>query len=477
MKRYVTWIGGSLVVLALLPMLTGCGTPTAANVQAQAPATPVATVVATAQPTATVAPEPEPLIASGAITVGREADLSFVVSGQIAELLVEEGAQVKQGDVLAILDLRPFDAQILQAEAGLRSAQAQRTALSDAPNKADVRSAQAQIRQSEIALAQARNATNQDQRSAESAVVAAQAQLQQVRDQLSAAKTSAELAMLQAVETLVQAQARYAQAKSQWEYVQDTGNDPIQPEVPDGIGGSTDNEVSDGQREAYYAAFVQAEAAMRQAEQAVTQAQIAFDNARQAEVTGIQATEQQLIQAQTNLDRVVVPENEGQVAAAQAGVELAQANLARLRPAPSASQGELANAGIAQAEAVLAQAQLNRDYATLRAPFDGVVTMVAHTIGELAAPGVTAFQLVDRSTLRFEAQVADFDIARVQVGQQVQVELDGFPGQTFTGQVRTIASTAVEAGGSRSFAVRVSVTSQQPLWIGMSGRLIVPLGK
>ena len=47
----------------------------------------------------------------------------------------------------------------------------------------------------------------------------------------------------------------------------------------------------------------------------------------------------------------------------------------------------MARAAIAQLEAELAQAQVNLDYTTLRAPTDGVVLAKLKEVGEIAVPG------------------------------------------------------------------------------------------
>jgi HlyD family secretion protein len=242
------------------------------------------------------------------------------------------------------------------------------------------------------------------------------------------------------------------------------------PEIA-GPTGAVDNEVENSQRETYYAAFVQAEAALRQAEQSVQQAQVDFDTARQSEITGIASAEQQVVQAQAGLDQVRVPEGESQVALAQASLELAQAQLAQLNPAPTKSQQEQVAAAIAQAEAALTQAQLNREYGELRAPFDGLVTTMAIETGEVVAPGTPVIDMFDTSAFRFEAPIADFDIARVQQGQQVRIRLDALPEDVFTGTVSYISPSSTMQGNVRTYVVRVDLEAAEGVRVGMSGQM------
>lgn len=61
----------------------------------------------------------------GTLQGGRRVDLSFRVSGPIKSILVEKGAEVKAGDLLATLDPRDFQTRLKQAQSAQAQAQAQ----------------------------------------------------------------------------------------------------------------------------------------------------------------------------------------------------------------------------------------------------------------------------------------------------------------------------------------------------------------
>ncbi len=61
---------------------------------------------------------------SGSIVAGRESDHGFDKAGLLAEVLVDEGAQVKKGDILARLDMRRFDSRERELDADLAQAKA-----------------------------------------------------------------------------------------------------------------------------------------------------------------------------------------------------------------------------------------------------------------------------------------------------------------------------------------------------------------
>jgi HlyD family secretion protein len=411
---------------------------------------------------------------SGEVKAAQDADLVFQAQGTVAEVKVKEGDQVKQGDLLAILDTRAFDQQLHQAEAALQSAQAQEASLTEAPKAADVAAANAQVRQAQEAI----NAIKQgpkapDRAQAEAALRAAQVGLQTTRDKLSLAKTAAENQLQQAVEGLSQAQARYAQAKSNWDYVQETGNDPIMRSTTDPkTGKSKGNHLNDSQRQAYAVAFQQAESGLHQAEQVVQLAQANYDNARQGEVTGIQAAEQQVAQAQAVVDKLNLPPDSAQMAQAQAGLAQARAAQARLKPDPTDAQQAQATAGVAQAQAALELAKINREHAELRAPFDGVVAAVNIDPGDPSATGQQpAITVVDTSSLHVDAQISDIDLGQVVVGQAVDVRADALPEKVVPGKVSYLAPTATTTGTSRTYLVRFTLPQQTGLRAGMSVRI------
>lgn len=449
-------------------------TPTPAAVAAQ----PTVAVQPTALPTSDAAAllnqALRGITGAGEVMATQDADLNFQTQGIVEQVLVEEGQSVKFGDLLAVLDVRTLDQQVLQAEAGLANAQAQQAALTEDPKVADLAAAQAGVRQAQAALDQVRaGAKSQDLDSVDAGVKLAEVNLQSTRDRLSFAKTQADLQVETTAFALTQAQARYAQSKYNYEFARDTGNDPIVPTLRDATGRARDNKLSDGQLENYYAQFVQAEAALKQAEKTTELAVKSAEIARQAEITGIAAAEQQVIQAQKGAEKLRLPADKDRIAAAEAALAQARANQARLKPDPRKSQEAQAAAGIASAEAQLTLAKINRERAELRAPFAGIVSIINIDPGDgSVVQGGAAVRIVDVSTLRVEVQISDVDIARVSVGAVTQITVDGLPGKTFTGKVSYIAPTTTSnTSAIRTYLVKVALDDQTSLRAGMNARV------
>ncbi|HWE26078.1 MAG TPA: efflux RND transporter periplasmic adaptor subunit [Myxococcales bacterium] len=64
------------------------------------------------------------LVATGYVVPQRQANISPRIGGRVAKLFVEDGTVVKKGQLIAVLEDQDYKAQVLQAEADLRSAEA-----------------------------------------------------------------------------------------------------------------------------------------------------------------------------------------------------------------------------------------------------------------------------------------------------------------------------------------------------------------
>jgi HlyD family secretion protein len=144
---------------------------------------------------------------------------------------------------------------------------------------------------------------------------------------------------------------------------------------------------------------------------------------------------------------------------AQAALQLAQIQADELaNPQPLESQVMRTDATIELAQADLEQAQLNREYAELRAPFDATVDQVTIDPGDSSnTAGDPAISLVDVSTLYVEVDISDLDIDNVRRGQEAQVTADALPGKVFDGEVKSIAPRADVTNNIRTFQVKIEI--------------------
>ncbi|MDY6896996.1 MAG: efflux RND transporter periplasmic adaptor subunit [Cyanobacteriota bacterium] len=103
----------------------------------------------------------------------------------------------------------------------------------------------------------------------------------------------------------------------------------------------------------------------------------------------------------------------------------------------AAAQGRV----VAQ-QAVVAEALERRSYARLISPISGAVLVRVTEPGNLLQPGNEILQIGDFNQVKVEVQVSELELAKVRIGQSVEVGLDAFPNQTYSGKVTRISPAA-----------------------------------
>lgn len=140
----------------------------------------------------------------------------------------------------------------------------------------------------------------------------------------------------------------------------------------------------------------------------------------------------------------------------------------QLRAERKISQQELdkAQADWDAARSSAAQAQVQAQYFDLKAPENGRIIRRDGEVGELIPTGQPVFWIAVTSPLRITSEVDEEDIAQVQPGQAVAIRADAFPGQVFSGKVKSITPKGDPV--ARSYRVRIELTESTPLQIGMT---------
>ena len=122
----------------------------------------------------------------------------------------------------------------------------------------------------------------------------------------------------------------------------------------------------------------------------------------------------------------------------------AQVQLARLGGNPDLPVAE--HPQYRQVKAQVDEAQRQLDHATVRAPFDGIVTQVealqpgTYLVSATAALTNTgAVGLVSTERIWVDANVKETDLTHVKVGDHVDVTIDTYPGRVWSGTVESIS--------------------------------------
>ncbi len=337
--------------------------------------------------------------ASGTIEA-EEVVIASEFGGRIEDVLVDEGDEVEEGQLLVLLDSALLEAQIGQAESAVGAAQANLDLVQAGARPGEIQTAEALLGQA----TSARDGAELAWRDA----VALRDNPQELDAQIDEARTQVELA-----------QRGVTQAQAQLQTV------IIQRDAFAGAG--------DDQSKTSYAAL---------------------DQQVQAAEASVAIAEEQLAGAQTQLDNLLEMRNNPvalNAAANQArsmyddaiaAVEVAQASLDSLLAKPTAEEVSVAQALVSQAEAALGILQIQLDKMSLRSPLSGLVSSRSIHVGETASAGATLMTVANLEEVKLTVYIPENRYGRIQLGQEVDVAVDSFPGQVYEGEVVYISSEA-----------------------------------
>jgi HlyD family secretion protein len=121
-----------------------------------------------------------------------------------------------------------------------------------------------------------------------------------------------------------------------------------------------------------------------------------------------------------------------------------------------------------------AEARVMLSYTEIQAPFSGRVVKKMVDVGDMVAPGQPLFLLEASSRPELHAFVSDSLLARLRVGQEVEVSIDAL-NRTLPGRVNEIRPKSDPA--TRTVLVKVSLPPAPDLVNGLFGRLKIPSGE
>ncbi len=111
-----------------------------------------------------------------------------------------------------------------------------------------------------------------------------------------------------------------------------------------------------------------------------------------------------------------------------------------------------------QAAAALKDARWQLARTTVYAPMTGKVTRLNVELGETAVPGTfnkdlgTLLTISDMAVLETKVKVDETDVARINLGDSAQVQIDAFPDTTFVGKVTEISNSSVKGATTTNAA-------------------------
>ncbi len=310
-----------------------------------------------------------------AIVMGHIHQVSSKIAGTVTEVLVSDNQEVTSGQILVKLDRKDFENKVQQAQAALASARSKADAAKET-----------------IALAAQTSRGNTTQ--AEGDIGIAQAAISTAQATVEEAQAGIPLAESQ----VAQADANLQKAQADYDR--------------------------------YEILYQQGAVTLQQLETA--KATYGVNRAQKTTaVQGVQQAEARLTQAKESITSA-----QAKLAASQGGVE--QATASAQQTAVNRSQYEAAKGSIAESIAALKEAELQLSYINITAPSAGRIGKKNVEVGNRVQVGTPLMAIIGNEYW-IVANLKETQLNRIKLGQSVEVKLDAFPKQTFTGRVDSLS--------------------------------------
>ena len=216
----------------------------------------------------------------------------------------------------------------------------------------------------------------------------------------------------------------------------------------------------------------EAKLALRRAEQEDLAARQALEALKTAAESNLAQARLAFLAARDALDEAVdrydandSDENKARLDAAQASFNLAEQTLAALEDNAGIDpdQQAAAEARVQSAKAALESAGVQIDLRTLNATLGGAVVDLDVQSGELVTAGMPVVTIADYSAWLVKTDnLTELEVARISLGQKVQVALDALPEMTLEGEVTHINARYEEKRGDITYTVTIRLAQTDP---------------
>lgn len=440
------------------------------------------------------------VVETGQIEPLRKVELKSKAGGRILRLFVEEGAVVRQGQIMATIDPQEVNSQVAALRAQLTAAQARllsaRTNIgfSKATTASNIDQYTHNLAAAKARLESAQADAGVQPTLTQQSIDIAQANLDAARAQLKAQQDSLSL-MIESTHpnAVVSAQATYDQAKAN--YANSRNNLQRQKQL-NSKGFVSEQVVDSAQTDADVANSRVTDTKARLDRLPQTNA-LEEANSR-SQIASAQSQVRQMEAALAQAKSAILPATKqhdfdsARAAYAQAQAQLQQARASKSQDAMRGSDALASAAEVQQIQQQLNERLVGQQDTTLYAPMTGVVTRRYAEVGDLIASAIASFssgtpvyQIAETAVMLVKLNVNEVDIGKIKVGLPAEVTIDAAQGAKYAGHVRKVAPAALaDTTGSTQSVTRFSIEiqldptrtktlKQAPLHPGMSARCAI----
>jgi HlyD family secretion protein len=384
------------------------------------------------------------IAASSTVLPFQTVNLSPKQSGRVAQLFVEQGDRVQQGQKIALMENTELQAQYAQAEATLQQAQANLAKGKNGSRMEEILQAQAKLAQAQAALAKVKNGSRPQE-------------IGQVQGKLAQAQSNLKLSQAIAPQRIEQGRAQIAVANAKLNLAksQITRYKPLM----------NSGALSRDRVDQAIADYETARANLLDAQQKFEQVKIDIEQEKASRQAAVFEVQQSLQQAQIGSR----PED---IASAVAQVKQAEYALQQTKNGSRPEEIAQLTAAVKAAEAQLKLARAQLNDSIVIAPFAGTIAQRYTNVGAFVTPTTSASTSTSATStsivslardLEVKAKVPEVDIGKISLNQKVEISADAYPDRTFQGTVRLIAPEAVVEQNVTSFEVRIKIDTGKDL--------------
>jgi multidrug resistance efflux pump len=193
-------------------------------------------------------------------------------------------------------------------------------------------------------------------------------------------------------------------------------------------------------------------------------------------------------EAQEKLAVARIPVDEGRVDVALREVELVERDFALKREELEQKQ-VIRRAEVEAARTEMANLELEREQAVIRAPLSGIVTAGDVKAGDILESGKAIAEIAPQLGYRFEAAVPSEEVGRLRVGMPARIKLDAYDSQRYGTLDGTVCFVSPDSGLEKErkaafYTVRIAVQRDElgrgayrgRVKLGMTGRVEIVTG-
>ena len=399
--------------------------------------------------------------ATGRVAPAEKVNLAFDIQGRIKKIMVKVGDRVNRAEVLCQLEDEELKNQVLQAEAGRDTYQAQLNKLLAGASKEEIKVYETALENAQLALENARTSLRNAEINLDKVRTDAENKLAQAyQDGLNVLDDSY-LKLYNAFNTADLIQRTYFTSNDQEGIkVREAKKSKIKHPMEE-MKSLLEKAKEEPTSENIDLALSQAKSSLEKAAEGLAvirdtcDASVYKNQVSQTDKASLDTQRGYIILALTNVTNAQqaissvklanelsihtaksqVDNARNALKAAQGNVEEARVRLTQIKSPARKEDIDLIKSQLAQAEAQLSLARERLQKAKLTSPISGIITQVRKKEGEMAAPGEPIISLMSVSGLQIEVEVPEVDIGKVKLGQRAEIGLDAFPDEVFWGSV------------------------------------------